>query len=716
MGAMRGLNLAGRQRLELFRQSEAAECGLACLAMVASFHGHKTSLSTLRRRFNVSMKGQTLKTLIDIGAAIGLSARPVRCELKELQGLQKPAILHWEANHFVVLEKVVGQRVIVFDPAVGVLNLTWPEVSRKFTGVALELSPSPTFRPQQERARLKFSSLVRIPPDAMRGLLQSICLSLVIELVLLATPLYTQLAIDNGVVKGDQSLLSMLAVTFLMVLTFKVVTTAVRGFTLQFIAHSLSFEMQARVFHHMLRLPLEWFHKRHVGDIQSRFRSILPIQAFIANGAIAALFDGVLSSLVLVLMLVYSAPLTLIAVSAVLLYLLLRTASIHLQRRLAGDAIMTQAQEQTRFLESVRAIETIKGSAAETLRESQQRNAIAASINAMIRSGNITIAFNGVAALLDGVADIAIVYLGARAIIGGDMTIGMLGAFLAYKAQFGARMTSLVEQFISWRMLSIDLDRLSDIALTPPEPRIDGGGAEDTISGRIVCRNLSFAYGFGEPPVLTQTQLDVSPGDYVAILGPSGGGKTTLVKLLIGLYRPSEGEVLIDGRPLDHWNVKSLRRQIALVGQDDVLFSGSIAENIALFDEAIDMEWVAACAKAARIHDEIIDTPMGYETLVGDMGSSLSGGQKQRVMIARALYRRPRILILDEGTSHLDIANERAVNEALSELNITRIVVAHRPETIRAASRRVLLQGGRLYELVDEPRPAPSSPPLHVPN
>ncbi len=706
------LNLSGQKRLDLVRQSETAECGLACLAMVAGFHGYKTTLSALRHRFNVSMKGQTLKTMIDIAAALGLSARPVRCELHELAQLQKPAILHWEGNHFVVLEKVDGRRLTIYDPAAGITRPMWSDVSAKFTGIALELSPAPTFQPQTERSRLTLTSLLRISPDALRGLIQSICLSIVIEFLALATPLYTQLAIDNGVVKADLSLLNMLAVTFTLVLVFRVFTVALRGVTLQFISHSISFEMQARVFHHMVRLPLEWFHKRHVGDIQSRFRAIQPIQAFIANGAIAAVFDGVLASLVLVLMLFYSLPLTGIAVSVVLIYLLIRTASIHLQRRLAGDTIVAQANEQTRFLESVRAIETIKASAAETLREGQQRNAIAASINALIRSGNITIAFNGLAALLDGAADIAIVFFGARSIIAGEMTVGMLGAFLAYKMQFGARMTGLVDQFIAWRMLSVDLDRLSDIALTAPEPRVDGGGHEADLSGSIVCRNLSFTYGFGEPPVLSQANLDVAPGDYVAIVGPSGGGKSTLVKLLIGLYRPSSGQVLIDGRPISTWNVRSLRRQIALVSQDDALLSGSIAENIAMFDEAIDMDRVVACATAAQIHESVVEMPMGYETLVGDMGSSLSGGQKQRVMIARALYRRPRILILDEGTSHLDVANERAVNEALGVLKITRVVVAHRPETIQAANRRLLLQNGRLFELTPADEPASPGAPV----
>jgi ATP-binding cassette, subfamily B, bacterial CvaB/MchF/RaxB len=466
--------------------------------------------------------------------------------------------------------------------------------------------------------------------------------------------------------------------------------------TLQFISQSLSFDMQARVFHHLLRLPLEWFHKRHVGDIQSRFSAIQPIQAFISNGAIAGLLDGVLALLVLVLMFVYSVTLALIVLGSVLAYLVIRLASIQLQRRLAGDMIVTQAFEQTRFLEAVRAIETVKASGTEVMKEGQQRNAIAASINAMIRSGNLQLACNGIAALIDGLTDILVVYLGALAVIRADMTIGMLTAFMAYKMQFGTRITHLVEQFITWRMLTVDLERLSDIALSPADPAIGRGGYDGEIEGLIECRALTFSYAFGEAPVLRGIDLKVEAGEYVAIVGPSGCGKSTLVKLLVGLYRPGSGNVLVDGRPLPHWNTRALREQIAVVTQDDNLMAGSVAENIALFDEAIDMERVKECARAAQIEADVLAMPMGYETLVGDLGSSLSGGQKQRVMIARALYRRPRILILDEGTSHLDLENERAINDALGSLKITRIVVAHRIETIQAASRCIRLIGGRV--------------------
>jgi ATP-binding cassette subfamily B protein RaxB len=270
---------------------------------------------------------------------------------------------------------------------------------------------------------------------------------------------------------------------------------------------------------------------------------------------------------------------------------------------------------------------------------------------------------------------------------------------MAYQRQFTGRFASLVENFIAWRLLDVHLERLADIALAPKDEVALVGGHEGEVKGQIVLHNLYYRYAPSEPEVLRGVNLLIEPGEFVAISGPSGCGKSTLIKLVAGLYKPSHGGIYIDGQPLSRWNAQSLRSQIALVAQDDSLLQGTIAENISGFDEQIDMARVRECAALAQISTDIERMPMGYESLVGDMGSTLSGGQKQRVLIARALYRRPRILILDEGTSHLDLENERAVNAALSELAITRLVVAHRPETLRTAQRVITLEGGVAREV-----------------
>jgi ATP-binding cassette subfamily B protein RaxB len=705
------LNLSGRRRLPVVRQAEAAECGLASVAMVAGFHGHDVDLSTMRRRFGISIKGMTLRTIVDVAAELGLGARPVRCEPEELCQLRTPAILHWGTNHFVVLKRASSRRAVVHDPALGSVSLPAAEVSRKFTGVALELTPNSAFQRTRERNPLKLGTLLSLEGGITRGLIQTVLLSVLLELLVLAAPFYLQFVIDEAILKSDLGLLNALALVFGLLLVFRVGAMTLRGLSTQFVSSVLSFDMKGRLFNHLVRLPLDWFHKRQVGDVQSRFGALRAIQAFVAQGALTGILDGLLGTVILVFLCAYSTALALLVLGSIAAYVLLRLGTFQLTKRFAADAIMTDAREQTRFLETLRAAETIKASGSENVRETQYRNSVGATINSQIRSGNINLGYVGADQLLNGLTDILVVYLGARAVLAADMTVGMLTAFLAYKGQFVARFTNLVEQVFAWRLLDLQLERLSDIALTPKEQRLDHGGHDAKIVGHVECRGLGFRYAFGEAPVFSNLSFAIRPGECVAIVGASGCGKTTLAKLLTGLYTPVAGEVLVDGKPLSKWSNRALRSQISYVSQDDQLLAGSIAENIALFAEDVDLERVKACAGLARINDEIMAMPMGYESLVGDMGSSLSGGQKQRVLIARALYRLPRILIMDEGTAHLDVENERAVTAALSELPITRIVIAHRPETIAAADRVIQLDA-KAARPVSRPPAAEPAPAL----
>lgn len=685
------LNLSGARSLPLLRQAEAAECGLASLAMVASYHGYEVDLATFRRRFGLSMKGMTLRTMIDIAGAIGLSARPVRCEPHELGDLRLPAVLHWGTNHFVVVESATRRLVVIHDPAQGRLRLPIETVSAMFTGIALELTPNTSFQRARERNPLKLGTLMTLGGGVSRALMQTAVLSLFVEVMLLSAPFYLQFVIDEAILKTDRGLLQVLALAFALLLCFRVFAGALRSLTTQFVSNVVGYDMKGRIFNHLVRLPLDWFQKRQVGDVQSRFWAVKAIQTFVAQGALTGILDGVLGSLVLVLMLFYSPLLMAVVVGSVVIYAAIRVASFQLSKRFAADSIVTDAREQTRFLETLRAAQTIKAAGSENVRETQYRNAAAASINAQIRSGNINIGYLSAEQALNGLTDVLVIYLGARSVIAGGLTIGMLTAFLAYKGQFVTRMMNMVEQIFAWRLLDLQLERLSDIVLTPKEERVDSGGYEGEVVGAIECRGLMFRYAYAEPLVLSGLNLSVRAGECVAIVGASGCGKSTLGKLMTGLYSPTAGEIRIDGRPLKHWSNRSLRSQISYVSQDDQLLAGSIAENISFFAERIDMDRVRECSRLACIHDEVSAMPMGYESLVGDMGSSLSGGQKQRVLIARALYRQPRVLILDEATAHLDVANEQAISKALAELTITRVIIAHRPETIASADRVVSL-------------------------
>ncbi|HEY8384265.1 MAG TPA: peptidase domain-containing ABC transporter [Microvirga sp.] len=710
------LDLFGGPRLPLIIQSEAAECGLACLAMVASYHGHEVDLNALRRRFSVSLKGSTLKDVLLMAQRMGMTGRGLRLEIEQLPELALPAILHWDMNHFVVLKDANSRGITIHDPAFGERRYSLDEVGRHFTGIALELTPTAQFECKKETTRLELGALWGQIRGLKRALGQALVLSLVLQTVVLASPFYMQLAVDEAAMKGDEGLLVALAIGFGLFTLINIAADWLRSHVLLNLGSALNFRMGANLFHHLLRLPMDWYEKRHIGDLVSRFRSLDPIRTLISEGLVAAAVDGLMAVLTLGMILIYSPKLAGVVLAALVLYGLLRLALYRTLRRHQEELIHAGAKEQTSFIESARAIQSIKIFGRETDREGVWQNRYADWIRRGVVLGRFTIGFRSANQLIYGLENVLVIYLGAKAAIAGDMTIGMLFAFMAYKEQFLDKATNLIEQGIEYKMLDLHLQRLGDIALAEREPGLDREGLiERPIAGGIALKGIGFRYAETEPLVLDNADMNVEPGEFLAITGPSGGGKTTLLKIMIGLFRPSQGQVLVDGVPLEHIGARTLRPQIGVVMQDDHLLSGSIAENICFFDTTIDVTWMRECAAIAGIDDEIMAMPMNYNTLIGDMGTTLSGGQRQRVLLARALYRRPRILFMDEGTSHLDLDKEREVNRALATLKITRIVIAHRPETIRAADRVVVLRNGRLVHpdpassVGERSRPSPAS-------
>jgi ATP-binding cassette subfamily B protein RaxB len=693
------LNLTGRRRLPLIRQVEAAECGLACLGMVAGWHGYDTDLAALRRLFPISLKGTTLRNLIEIAAKLNMGSRALRCELDDLSKLRLPCILHWEFDHFVVLKKVSGGRVWLHDPAIGSRICALADVSRSFTGVALELSPTGSFVKRRERNPVKLATLWNWTPDASKAFIQGLLLSVLLELVVILSPFYMQLVIDEAILKSDDYLLTGLAVGFGGLCVFNVAAGALRSLVFQYLANILSFDMEARLFHHLIRLPLDFFQKRSLGDLLQRFHALEPIKQIIVNGGIAAILDGSLALFTGALMLIYSVKLGCIVIGTLALYLGIRVGALSIGRRLSADSMIAEAREQSKFLETIRAIQTIKVSGGEVSRENLWRNFYADKLNSNIRIGNLNIAYQNLSSLLSGLSDVLILYLAARDAMGGLMTIGVISAFMAYKGQFTSRLVSLVDQAIQFRMLDVHLERVGDIALATREGAMEAGAISDReIAGRIEARGLTFRYTPNEPAIIESLDLTIAPGEFIAIVGASGVGKSTLVKLLLGLNQPTEGKLLIDGLTVEAIGTETIRRQLGVVMQEDQLLTGSVAENIAIFDERMDMARVREAASLAGVDAEIMSFPMQYNSLVGDMGTSLSSGQRQRVLIARALYRNPKILVLDEGTAHLDPVSEARICAVMKTMPITRIAVAHSLALARAADRILELRGGSLHE------------------
>lgn len=698
------VSLLRRQRVRLVRQAEVAECGLASLAMVANFHGLDVDLGTLRRRFQPSLRGAPLKSLIAMADLLGLAPRAVKLPLEQLGNLHLPAILHWDMNHYVVIEEVRGGKALIHNPEGRSVRMPLSEVSNHFTGVALELRPTDEFESSSQRVRLKLTQLWNRITGLKRSLLQTLVLSLVMQAFVLASPYYMQVAVDSALPALDRDLMTVLALGFALFTLINAGATLLRSFVLLSAGTALGYGISVNVARRLFRLPVSWFEKRHVGDVLSRFQSIAPIRQFMTEGAVGTVLDGTLALFTLAVMFFYSPALALVALIAFAFYGVVRLISFAAQRDAQDETISASGREQSVMIESLRGIVTLRLFNRESQRHALWQTRLTDAMNAGVGLARISAWQQAANTLIFGLETIVSVWLAIRFVIDGGFSVGMVFAYIAYKTQFLQKGASLIDQGIAFRMLGLHLERLSDIALADQDRSflIEGEQRGGELKGGIELRGIRFRYSPTDPLVLNGVDLKVEPGEHIAITGASGGGKSTLVKVLLGLVEPDEGEVLIDGVSLARFGHKNFHDQIGAVLQDDSLFAGSLAENIALFDDAPDTVRIEQAATAAAIHDEIVAMPMGYETMVGDMGSALSGGQKQRLLLARALYRQPRVLLMDEGTSALDAAREQAVNAAIARLGITRIIIAHRLETILCAARIYGVQAGTVREISDQ--------------
>lgn len=697
------LNFWARSRLPVLLQTEATECGLVTLAMVANYWGHRIDLTSMRRRFSISLKGATLKGLIRMAEALNLHARPLKLELKSLGDLALPCVLHWDMNHFVVLKSVNLAGIVIHDPAVGERRLPMIEVSTHFTGVALELMPGKDFRKTRETHEFSLLSLMGYVTGLKRGLSKVLILGLGLQVCALVAPFYMQWIVDDALVSADYDLITVLGIGFLLLMLLQAIISAVRSWITTALATDLNFQWLGNVFTHLMKLPIPYFEKRHLGDVVSRFGSIQTIQRSLTTQFVEGLIDGVLVIGTLIMMLLYSAQLTAVASVAVVLYALLRWSIFRSLREATSEQIIHAAKQQTHFLESARCVQSVRLFNRAEERRIGWMNSLADQFNADLLIARLSISSQSANYFLFGAERIIVIWLAALAVLDGRFSIGMLFAFISYKDQFSQRFSAFIDKLFELRMLHLHGDRVADIVLTEAEE--DGQYSEvapEMITPCIEIRNLAFRYSDGEPYILKDFSLTIPAGQCIAITGNSGCGKTTLIKLLLGLVEPAEGEILVGGIKIKQLGLGSYRKLVGAVMQDDQLFTGSIAENINFFDPTPNQSHVESCARLAAIHQDIMSMPMGYNTLVGGAGTSFSGGQRQRILLARALYKNPRILALDEATSHLDVWNEQLVNAAIQQIPLTRIIVAHRPETIAMAQRVIVLQEGKVVHDVEQ--------------
>ena len=676
-------------RLPVILQTEMSECGLACLAMIARYHGHDIDLNVLRRKHLVSMTGASLKSVIAIADGLQLSSRPLRLDMDHLEKLQLPAMLHWDLNHYVVLKSIKGGVAEIVDPGVGLRKMKLSRLSNHFTGIAVEFTPQADFKAVQARIKPRISLLWSRLVGLKRAITQTLVLSVILQAIILLSPFYLQLVVDAVLPRGDNSLLMALAIGFGGLVILRAAAEAVRGWAILVYGNQMSLQMVGNVFRHLNRLPARYFERRHVGDIISRMGSTVPIQEALTQSVPAVLIDGAMAILMLIVMFLYS-PLLGGIVLATVLGLVLATVLIypHL-RRTQEESIYAKALENSHVIESIRAITTVKMFGREAEREAAWRNLYTDFINANVGYGKWVVARKFFETLLTGLQVVLVVWAAVSLMLGdgSGFTLGMLVAFLAYRQYFTDAVVQLLEKGIEFNLLSLHLDRLSDIIFAETDADQSGEAQLDELKGRVSLDGVSFRYSDTDPWVLTDHSLDIAAGEMVTLTGPSGGGKTTLMKLMLGLYDPVKGAVKIDGQDLRDIDRSDWRSRIGVVMQEDRLLSGTLADNISFFDPEIDMQRVYKAAMAAQIHETIAALPMNYQLQIGDMGSILSGGQKQRVLLARALYQDPAVLFLDEGTANLDVETEAAIVQIIRDLPITRIIVAHRPAFLEASDR-----------------------------
>lgn len=707
------MKLFARKTLPMIYQAESSECALACLAMVAGYHGLDVTMLALRERYPISMKGATLRDVVELGNHIGLSSRPVRCEIPGLRRLALPALLHWDFEHFVVLDRIANDGYRIHDPAAGALEISEQELSNHFTGIAVIVTPAASFTTGTFGERLSLWSLLQKSRGMVPFIAQVIWLTAFLELFALISPLFLKAVIDTGLTQGDFDLVTAITVGIASIALFQGLLAFLRDYVILYFGSSFNLQVMSNLFAHLLRLPMHFFEKRITGDLIDRYQSTNAIRQVFTSNLPSILLDGVVTLAAIAIVCLISPLLGAIALGSFALYLSTRVYLHRTMRTLSEKAIQARSEENAHVIDTLRGMQPIKIFAKEVERLNVWGNYHARLINAEKRVGLLASAQIALKVLILGVDAALSVYFGALLVARGQMTLGVLMAFFFYKAHFTQKSVQFAERLMDLRLVGVHLDRLAEIALSEPEQRpIDKKAVtrEDFRDCRIEFSEVSYKYGPIDPPVFSDVSFEIRAGEFIALIGPSGGGKTTIFKLLLGLLPATAGRIRFNGTPLGELDLQQYRRCFGVVMQHDLLLTGTILDNIAFFEASPDESKARRCAETALIWDEIDAMPMKLNSRIGDLGSALSGGQKQRILLARALYHDPQIVLLDEGTANLDQAVEKQLLDNLTALGITCVSIAHRPETIYRASKVLRLEGGRLSDVTHELAPRRPEP------
>ncbi len=694
--ALRRLGRVDRH-IPVIQQLSATECGPTCLAMVLGYYGKTMSREELRDVLTTGRDGSSARDLLNAARFLGLRGRGVKVELSSLKHLPRASILHWEFNHFVVFDALTADGVDIVDPNHGRRHVAIEELNRAFTGVALVLEPSEHFQPTRAREKArhgKMTAALRVSGSWGR----IFTMSFFLQALAMVLPMLMGLVVDRVVPRADRHMLFVVMAGLGAVVVFQLLASLIRAHLLLEMRTLADARMSFDFLEHLIGLPYGFFQRRSTGDLLMRLNSNVLIRQTLTSGVLSSVLDGALMLVYFGLLFVASASTGLLVLFFGILQVLIFLATSRMRRNANALSVAQQARAQSYQVEMFAGIETLKATGAEARAQEHWSNLFVDVLNATIDEGRLNAVVEALGATLRMAAPLAILSFGAHQVVEGELSLGTMLAVNTFAVGVFTPLSNLVSTAVQLQLLETYFERIADVRETPLEQAPGQTRLAPKLTGRIDIDHVSFRYGPLEPLVVDDVSLVIEPGQLVAIVGRSGSGKSTLASLLVGLYSPTSGRILYDGTNLSDLEFRSVRRQLGIVTQRAYLFGSSIRANITLSDPDIPFDDVVEVAKQAQIHDEIIQMPMGYETLLIDGGGSISGGQRQRIALARALVRRPAILLLDEATSALDAISERRVQAALDGLECTRIVIAHRLSTVIRADVILVMDRGRLVE------------------
>ncbi|MEA2236038.1 MAG: hypothetical protein QOC81_762 [Thermoanaerobaculia bacterium] len=678
------------RRVPFVPQMEVADCGAACLAMVLAVHGHHAPLAELREACGLARGGATARRIADAARSYGLDVEAFSAEPEDLGELAAPAILHWDMNHFVVLERMRGGAAVIVDPAIGRIDVTSEQLHRRFTGVALAFRPNASFvKRRADRRRLRpHVGALRVyaaPVVQLAGF------ALMLQVLAAGAPLLNQVLIDRTAGGGEGEWLAVVAAALCSTIVLRAVMGLARGWTLATLHARLATTVMTRTIERLAALPLAYFARRRAGDLFQRIQSTNAIASLFTTASVAALLDSLLLLTYAAVMLAYSTRLGAVVIVLAVARVAAIAAFCGRSRQSMRGELAAIGRETSLMIETVEGLESIRACGAGGMIVERWTARMTERVNRALQRRRIEIAADAVTRLLGGGAIALVVLLGGGEVLAGRWSIGMFASFLMLQGLFVAPLETLVATFSRWQYADNHLARVEEITSAEPERR---GGKRVELRGAVTLEAVAFRHGLASPYVLQDVMLDIAPGQKIGIVGPSGAGKTTLARLIAALDETAAGTIRFDGVSLADLDLDDVRQQIGVVLQDAPLFNDTVRANISMFDDALSLERIEAAARLACVDDVIDALPDGYDTLVGDGGIALSGGERQRLALAAALVREPKILVLDEATSALDAETERRVQANLAALGATQIVIAHRLTTVANADVLYVVEEG----------------------